>query len=35
MRRIILEVEKMDFEDAGTYEVTSGDIEVDVDIYGD
>ena len=33
--RIILEVEKMDFEDAGTYEVTSGDIDVDVDIYGD
>ena len=32
---VILEVEKMDFEDAGSYEVTSGDIDVDVDIYGD
>ena len=30
--RIFLQVEKMDFEDAGTYEVTSGDIEVDVTI---
>ena len=29
---ILLQVEKMDFEDAGSYEVTSGDIEVDVDI---
>ena len=29
---IMLQVEKMDFEDAGTYEVTSGDIEVDVTI---
>ena len=29
---ILLQVEKMDFEDAGTYEVTSGDIEVDVNI---
>ncbi|MCD8037149.1 MAG: copper amine oxidase N-terminal domain-containing protein [Clostridiales bacterium] len=29
---IILQVEKMDFEDAGTYEVTEGDIEVDVTI---
>ncbi len=29
---IALEVEKMDFEDAGSYEVTSGDIEVDVTI---
>ncbi len=29
---IILQVEKMDFEDAGTYEVTEGDIEVDVEI---
>ena len=29
---IYLEVEKMDFEDAGSYEVTSGDIEVDVNI---
>ena len=29
---IFLQVEKMDFEDAGTYEVTSGDIEVDVAI---
>ncbi|MCD8036240.1 MAG: hypothetical protein LUE88_02500, partial [Clostridiales bacterium] len=29
---IILGVEKMDFEDAGTYEVTEGDIEVDVSI---
>ncbi|MCD8035865.1 MAG: hypothetical protein LUE88_00565, partial [Clostridiales bacterium] len=29
---IIFTVEKMDFEDAGTYEVTEGDIEVDVDI---
>ncbi len=31
---IMLEVEKMDFEDAGTYEVTSGDIDVDVDVEG-
>ena len=30
--QIVLAVEKMDFEDAGTYEVTSGDIEVDVTI---
>ena len=30
--KIYLEVEKMDFEDAGTYEVTTGDIEVDVNI---
>ena len=29
---IILQVEKMDFEDAGKYEVTSGDIEADVTI---
>ena len=29
---IRLQVEKMDFEDAGTYEVTTGDIEVDVNI---
>ncbi len=29
---IYLEVEKMDFEDAGTYEVTEGDIEVEVEI---
>ena len=29
---IVLGVEKMDFEDAGKYEVTSGDIEVDVTI---
>ena len=29
---IFLQVEKMDFEDAGTYEVTSGDIDVDVTI---
>ena len=29
---IVLGVEKMDFEDAGTYEVTEGDIEVDVEI---
>ena len=29
---ITLQVEKMDFEDAGSYEVTSGDIEVDVNI---
>ena len=29
---IALEVEKMHFEDAGSYEVTSGDIEVDVNI---
>ena len=29
---IWLAVEKMDFEDAGKYEVTSGDIEVDVNI---
>ena len=32
---IMLEVEKMDFEDAGTYEVTTGDIEVDVTIDDD
>ncbi|MCD8035943.1 MAG: hypothetical protein LUE88_00970 [Clostridiales bacterium] len=32
---IILQVEKMDFEDAGTYEVTEGDIEVDVNIDTD
>ena len=30
--KIYLEVEKMDFEDAGSYEVTTGDIEVDVTI---
>ena len=30
--KIYLEVEKMDFEDAGSYEVTSGDIDVDVTI---
>ena len=30
--KIRLQVEKMDFEDAGSYEVTSGDIEVDVEI---
>ena len=30
--KIFLEVERMDFEDAGSFEVTSGDIEVDVDI---
>ena len=30
--KIYLEVEKMDFEDAGSYEVTSGDIDVDVEI---
>ena len=29
---IMLQVEKMDFEDAGKYEVTSGDIEVEVNI---
>ena len=29
---VILQVEKMDFEDAGSYEVTSGDIEVDVTV---
>ena len=29
---ISLKVEKMEFEDAGSYEVTEGDIEVDVDI---
>ena len=29
---IALEVEKMHFEDAGSYEVTTGDIEVDVNI---
>lgn len=29
---ICLEVEKMDFEDAGSYEVTTGDIDVDVEI---
>ena len=28
----MLQVEKMDFEDAGTYEVTTGDIEVDVEM---
>ena len=32
---IALEVEKMDFEDAGSYEVTTGDIEVDVEINED
>lgn len=32
---IMLQVEKMDFEDAGKYEVTSGDIEVDVTINDD
>ncbi len=32
---IVLGVEKMDFEDAGKYEVTSGDIEVDVTIDDD
>ncbi|MCD8036552.1 MAG: copper amine oxidase N-terminal domain-containing protein, partial [Clostridiales bacterium] len=32
---IVLSVEKMDFEDAGTYEVTEGDIEVDVEIETD
>ena len=32
---IALEVEKMNFEDAGTYEVTEGDIDVDVDIEDD
>ena len=31
-KEIKLQVEKMDFEDAGTYEVTTGDIEVDVEI---
>lgn len=30
---ILLAVEKMDFEDAGSYEVTSGDLEVDVEVY--
>ena len=30
--QIKLQVEKMDFEDAGSFEVTSGDIEVDVNI---
>ena len=30
--KIYLEVEKMDFEDAGSYEVTTGDIDVDVEI---
>lgn len=30
--KIYLEVEKMDFEDAGSYEVTNGDIDVDVEI---
>lgn len=30
---ILLAVEKMDFEDAGSYEVTSGDIDVDVEIF--
>lgn len=33
--KIYLEVEKMDFEDAGSYEVTTGDIEVDVEINDD
>ncbi len=33
--KIALEVEKMDFEDAGTYEVTEGDIDVDVTIEDD
>ena len=32
---ILLAVEKMNFEDAGSYEVTEGDIDVDVDIYDD
>ena len=32
---IALQVEKMDFEDSGKYEVTSGDIEVDVEINDD
>ena len=31
-KEIKLQVEKMDFEDAGSYEVTSGDIEVKVNI---
>ncbi len=30
--QIVLAVEKMDFEDAGKFEVTEGDIDVDVDI---
>lgn len=30
--KIFLQVEKMDFEDAGSYEVTEGDIEVNIDI---
>ena len=30
--KIFLEVEKMDFEDAGSYEVTTGDIDVEVEI---
>ena len=30
--KIYLEVEKMDFEDAGSYEVTTGDLDVDVTI---
>ena len=29
---ITLQVEKMDFEDAGSYEITSGDIDVDVTV---
>lgn len=32
---IVLEVEKMDFEDAGSYEVTEGDIDVKVDVDTD
>ena len=32
---VLLQVEKMDFEDAGSYEVTEGDIEVEVDIEDD
>ncbi len=30
---ILLAVEKMDFEDAGSYEVTEGDIDVNVEIF--
>ena len=32
---IALQVEKMDFEDAGSYEVTTGDLDVDVTISDD
>ena len=32
MTKVILAVEKMDFEDAGKVEVTEGDIDVDVDV---